>query len=299
MPFWRALTRNLLLSLAFLAGSAFSQSDPATVTFEEVVQVGTAEFEVGGLFDDDEIEVIEVSVEQATLEELEEVLVGDYDFDGTKNLLDSCPMNPFCAGPEDLLDQDQDGFPAWHDGDDQDPSVSATGDAAIDEAPVADEMTPYLARFEGPEDMVYEILLENQAKQLYPMEDLLGLGEASGLDPEIVEGWREEFLESEPSCRECIRDAVRRCREACPKGKRKGKKGYRCRCRCFKKESRDCRKACKKKKKKWAKKRKKKPKKKGHPHSPSPGRPKSKPKPGLLVRSLFRLSNWVRGWWSR
>lgn len=205
------LRRCLPLVVAFgLSTGLLAQELPG---LEEVVVVASVEYR------EDSLGNVVSNVtgrELAPQDTLLADLLSDVDADGVPGIRDACPLNPSCQTFDDIANGESDLF------------------------------TPHVTRFESMEDVVQWGLEENQAKELYDMEALIDATEDAGFDAEIVQGWRDEFLEPDPpdpeTCKECKKRVRKACKEEC-RGKR-GREKYLCRCRCYRRDIAECREGC-------------------------------------------------------
>ena len=236
---WRAAAIGLLLG----AGTLGAQVLP---TIEQVFELRTAAIRPGTVT---ATTVADLSTRLATEEELQSIALGDPDADGRPSLRDACPLNPACASFSQLFDDDGDGFPVWQDSDDQDPLVHLLGDPAIDDYPTTDPLTGPMGQVQTSEEIVDWFLEENASKNLYSQANVIQIAEQAGFDPEVVEAWRQQYLEPPPSegCRDCLDGVSDECDAPCA-GKR-GREGYVCKLRCKKKRKKECKEICKAEKK--------------------------------------------------
>ena len=283
-----------------VATSAFTQGLPP---LEAVVEIRRTEMRAGTTT---AVEYVDLGGRLATQEEIEAVVSGDQDEDGVSNLLDACPLNPYCQDPAHLVDADSDGFPAWQDIDDQDAGVRLTGNPDIDDRDTTDELTEPLALFDSGEAVVEWFLTENAAKELYSQEQAVVLAEQAGFDPAQIQDWRERFLEPppEPGCRECLDGVLSECQQGCVGVS--GRKRWACVLKCKARRKKECKQLCKAERKQLKgeikelrREVKKQLKASGRP-------PRAKPKggePGLIQQLFQQLAEFwtklrsLKGWW--
>lgn len=129
------------------------------------------------------------------LDGLEAAVFADSDGDGTPNLEDAAPENPWAARLEDLADRDGDGRPAWKDQDDDDPARGPTGDALRDAHPTTVVATERRRPYRSSGEVIETFLEGNARAGVFPPEEILTRLERRGaVPPALVDQWRRRFV---------------------------------------------------------------------------------------------------------
>ncbi|MEW5767957.1 MAG: hypothetical protein AB1797_10100 [bacterium] len=134
-----------------------------------------------------------------SLDAIERMASYDFDEDGYVGLDDLAPGNPYAHSETDVADEDSDGYEAWQDINDRNPSVRLKGDPKIDNYPKLPEKAKILHRFlkEHPtREKVVEVLLEKNEKHNRPYhpKEIISWAKASGEIPsQKIKEWKAKY----------------------------------------------------------------------------------------------------------
>ena len=200
----------LFLIVGVIMAITFSDHLGATTKIRESVAIMTEK--VGDIFEllsvntvtgtqvkSGEEPIIERGDGFLSLEAIDRLASYDFDKDGYVGLDDLAPGNPYAYSEADLADEDNDGYEAWQDIDDYNPSVHLKGRPEIDNYPKLPDKAKMLNQFlkEHPtREKITDALLKGNEKynRPYRPEEIIDWAKTSGdISSEKIKEWEAKY----------------------------------------------------------------------------------------------------------